>query len=165
MHFCCQCSKSVHFTEATIDCMPRSLGVVGICTTASYPSWCHDACLSLVIRKGSGFASRQFNKDRQEEVSPAMTVACEQRIETDFCFCKTSRHPSCVVPGWVCKNFRLCQTKMLIFNKHITASLLQIAVSFNIAFCLPFRHDCAPFHDYYLDPLQQNRFVGTNIKL
>lgn len=54
---------------------------------------------------------------------------------------------------------------MLIFNKHITASLLQIAVSFNIAYCLPFRHDCAPFHDYYLDPLQQNRFVGTNIKL
>jgi len=85
--------------------------------------------------------------------------------ESWLCFCKTSRHPSCVVPGWVCKNSRLRQTKMLIFNKHITASLLQIAVSFSVAYCLPFRHDCAPFHDYYLDPLQQNRFVGTNVKL
>lgn len=44
---------------------------------------------------------------------------------------------------------------MLIFNKHIAASLLQITDSFNIAYCLPFRL----FRDYYLDLLQKSAFL------
>ncbi len=41
-----------------------------------------------------------------------------------------------MVPGWVFKILRLCQTKMLIFNKHIAAILPQITFILQIIFIL-----------------------------
>lgn len=137
-------------------------------------SWCYDACLSLVIQKGLGWTLLSYDdltkttKKKSHQPWPWLV-----NKEYFFCFRKTLRQPSCVVPGWVFKILRLCQTKLLIFNKHIAAILPQIKFILQII-CILKILSTSPIV-YHLEticavswllfrPSAKNHILGTNIK-